>query len=80
VVEHVGSRDQQAAFVGELLTTCRRVFIATPNARFPIDPHTLLPFIHRLIPRLRRLVRQRLFGLTTVLIVVGSASDVEDPA
>jgi hypothetical protein len=111
VVEHVGSRDQQAAFVGELLRTCRRVFIATPNARFPIDPHTLLPFIHWLSPRLRypllrlfrqgrwareemlnplsagallsvfpmdanvRLVRQRLFGLTTVLIAIASPRD-----
>jgi SAM-dependent methyltransferase len=111
VVEHVGSRDQQAAFVGELLRTCRRVFIATPNARFPIDPHTLLPFIHWLSPRLRypllrlfrqgrwareemlnplsaealislfpqdanvRLVRQRLFGLTTVLIAVARPDD-----
>ena len=111
VVEHVGSRDQQAAFVGELLRTCRRVFIATPNAHFPIDPHTLLPFIHWLSPRLRypllrlfrqgrwareemlnplssgallslfpehvdiKLVRQRLFGLTTVLIVVAESGD-----
>jgi hypothetical protein len=53
VVEHVGSRDRQAAFVGELLRTCHRVFIATPNARFPIDPHTLLPLIHWLSPKLR---------------------------
>ena len=116
VVEHVGSRDQQTAFVGEMLRTCRRVFIATPNARFPIDPHTLLPFIHWLSPRLRypllrmfrqgrwaregmlnplsawallslfprdtnvRLIRQRLLGLTSVLIAVASARDVEgDP-
>jgi SAM-dependent methyltransferase len=106
VVEHVGSRDQQAAFVGELLRTCHRAFIATPNANFPIDPHTLLPFVHWLNPRLRypllrlfrqgrwareemlnplsarallalfpedakvRLVRQRLLGLTSVLIAV----------
>lgn len=61
VVEHVGSRDQQAAFVGEMLRTCSRVFIATPNARFPIDPHTLLPFIHWLSPRLRYPLL-RLFG------------------
>jgi SAM-dependent methyltransferase len=111
VVEHVGSRDQQAAFVRELLRTCRRVFVATPNARFPIDPHTLLPFIHWLGPSLRypllrlfrqgrwareemlnplsaeallslfpedakvRLVRQRLVGLTTVLIAVAGPRD-----
>lgn len=62
VVEHVGDRAQQAAYVRELLRTCGRVFIATPNAGFPIDPHTLLPFVHWLRPRLRypllRLLRQ----------------------
>jgi hypothetical protein len=46
VVEHVGTRDQQRSFVSELVRTCGRVMIATPNARFPIDPHTLLPFVH----------------------------------
>jgi hypothetical protein len=116
VVEHVGSRDQQAAFVGEMVRTCRRVFIATPNAHFPIDPHTLLPFIHWLRPGLRypllhlfrqgrwareemlnplsagallslfpsgtnvRLVRQRLFGLTTVLIAVAVAGALDREA
>jgi SAM-dependent methyltransferase len=46
VVEHVGSLADQRQFVSELLRTCRRVFISTPNAHFPIDPHTLLPFVH----------------------------------
>lgn len=46
VIEHVGSRAQQQRFVEEMVRTCRRVFICTPNAAFPIDPHTLLPFAH----------------------------------
>lgn len=46
VIEHVGSLQDQRQFVSELLRTCRRVFISTPNAYFPIDPHTLLPFVH----------------------------------
>lgn len=46
VIEHVGSLADQRRFAGELLRTCRRVWISTPNARFPIDPHTLLPFVH----------------------------------
>lgn len=53
VVEHVGSRADQQRFVAELVRTCRRVFICTPNAAFPIDPHTLLPFVHWL-PRAAR--------------------------
>jgi Methyltransferase domain len=53
VIEHVGDRAQQRDFVGEMLRTCRRVFIATPNGRFPVDPHTLLPFVHWLPRRIR---------------------------
>jgi hypothetical protein len=92
--------------VAELVRTCRRVMIATPNAAFPIDPHTLLPFVHWLPRRLRhpllratgksewaseealnplaasalrhlfppgvpvRIERQRVLGLTTVLIAI----------
>jgi hypothetical protein len=106
VVEHVGSRQDQRRFVAELVRTCRRVMIATPDASFPIDPHTLLPFVHWLPrgvrhPLLRatgnggwareeilnpltagqlrnlfppdvpvRMVRQRVMGLTTVLMAV----------
>jgi hypothetical protein len=110
VVEHVGSRDDQRRFVGELVRTCRQVYVATPNAGFPLDPHTLLPFIHWL-PRQRRdavlrrlgqrrwaseealnplgareflelfpadcrvrLVRQRVAGLTTVLIAIARSN------
>lgn len=53
VVEHVGSREEQRRFVTELVRCCRLVFIATPNAAFPIDPHTLLPFVHWLPRRIR---------------------------
>jgi hypothetical protein len=106
VIEHVGSRDEQRKLVSEMLRTCRRVFIATPNARFPIDPHTLLPFAHWLPTRIWhrvlrlagqeswadldrlnpldaralqalfppstpvRIVRQRLLGLTSVVIAI----------
>lgn len=106
VLEHVGSRSEQRQFIAELIRTCRQVFIATPNAAFPVDPHTLLPLVHWLPRRLRdkvltmlgqvrwagesnlnplrasdllglfpegvdvRLVRQRVWGLTTVLIAV----------
>jgi hypothetical protein len=61
VIEHVGSRADQARFVSEMVRTCRRVFICTPNARFPVDPHTLLPFVHWL-PRRQRHHVLRLSG------------------
>jgi hypothetical protein len=47
VVEHVaGGREGQRQFVHELCRVARRVFITTPNRRFPLEVHTLLPFVH----------------------------------
>lgn len=47
VVEHVaGGREGQRAFVHELCRVARRVFVTTPNRRFPLEVHTLLPFVH----------------------------------
>ena len=47
VVEHVaGGRDGQRAFVHELCRVSKRVFVTTPNRMFPLEVHTLLPFVH----------------------------------
>jgi|SRR5579884_1013613 len=47
VVEHVaGGRDGQRRFVHELCRVSRRVFVTTPNRLFPLEVHTLLPFVH----------------------------------
>jgi SAM-dependent methyltransferase len=47
VVEHVaGGRDGQRRFVHELCRVARRVFVTTPNRFFPLEVHTLLPFVH----------------------------------
>jgi hypothetical protein len=47
VVEHVaGGRDGQRQFVHELCRVARRVFVTTPNRHFPLEVHTLLPFVH----------------------------------
>jgi hypothetical protein len=46
VVEHVaGGRDGQRSFVHELCRVSRRVFVTTPNRLFPLEVHTLLPFV-----------------------------------
>jgi SAM-dependent methyltransferase len=51
VVEHVaGGRDGQRAFVHELCRVAGRVFVTTPNRWFPLEVHTLLPFVHWLPP------------------------------
>lgn len=46
VVEHVGNRARQRLFVSEALRVGRRVFLTTPNRRFPIEVHTRLPLVH----------------------------------
>ena len=53
VLEHVGGRADQRAFVHELCRVAGRVFLATPNRWFPVDSHTLVPFAHWLPPERR---------------------------
>jgi SAM-dependent methyltransferase len=52
VIEHVGGRERQRQLVSEAIRVGRRVFITTPNRRFPIEVHTRLPFVHWLPDRL----------------------------
>lgn len=55
VLEHVGSRAQQAAFIAEMTRVARKgVFLTTPNRWFPVEFHTVLPLVHWLPPRLFR--------------------------
>ncbi len=46
VIEHVGGRERQEAFVREALRVGRRVFLTTPNRWFPVEVHTRLPLVH----------------------------------
>jgi len=79
VVEHVGGPAEQHRFVTELCRVAPRVFLSTPNRWFPVETHTLVPFVHWL-PRpaadrafaafgrdnweqVRLLSRRRLIGL-----------------
>jgi hypothetical protein len=51
VLEHVGSREKQQAFIAELARVARRlVFLTTPNRWFPIEFHSTLPLVHWLPP------------------------------
>jgi SAM-dependent methyltransferase len=72
VVEHVaGGREGQRRFVAELCRVAERVFVTTPNRLFPVDPHSLLPFVHWLPDgeRRRRLLAAR--GFEDVLDPLG---------
>jgi SAM-dependent methyltransferase len=46
VLEHVGTRAEQAQFVREVIRVSKAFFLTTPNRWFPVDFHTLLPFAH----------------------------------
>lgn len=46
VIEHVGDRERQEAFVREAVRVGRRVFLTTPNRWFPVELHTRLPLVH----------------------------------
>jgi hypothetical protein len=63
VVEHVGGgREGQRRFVHELCRVARRVFVTTPNSRFPLEVHSLVPFAHWLPRNARdRVLRARGF-------------------
>jgi hypothetical protein len=72
VVEHVaGGREGQRRFVEELCRVASRVFVTTPNRYFPLDPHTLLPFVHWLPSGARRERLLRARGFDDVLDPLG---------
>jgi hypothetical protein len=56
VIEHVGSLEKQQAFINELCRVGRSCFITTPNRWYPIEFHTVIPFIHWLPPTYFRAV------------------------
>jgi len=51
VIEHVGEREIQRAFIRESVRVARAFFLTTPNRKFPIEFHTFLPFMHWLPQR-----------------------------
>jgi hypothetical protein len=56
VIEHVGSRAQQRAFVHELCRVGQTCFITTPNRWYPIEFHSVLPLVHWLPPSAFRFI------------------------
>jgi ubiquinone/menaquinone biosynthesis C-methylase UbiE len=61
VLEHVGSRDNQTRFLNEAWRVARKgVFVTTPNRWFPVELHTVMPFVHWLPPAIfRKLCKMR---------------------
>jgi SAM-dependent methyltransferase len=63
VIEHVGNRAQQAAFIKELLRVGKACCITTPNRWYPLEFHSILPLVHWLPPPIFRQIL-RLLGKT----------------
>ena len=54
-IEHVGSYKNQLLFIKECLRISKKyVFIQTPNRFYPVDFHTIIPFIHWLPKKIHR--------------------------
>jgi hypothetical protein len=56
VIEHVGSRETQRAFVQELCRVGKSCLITTPNRWYPVEVHTMMPLLHWLPPELFRAI------------------------
>ncbi|MDR1908145.1 MAG: class I SAM-dependent methyltransferase [Holosporales bacterium] len=55
VIEHVGSFEMQQKFLEECCRVSKKyVFLTTPNRWYPIEFHTVLPFIHWLPRNIHR--------------------------
>jgi len=54
-IEHVGSFENQVSLVREMLRISKEsIFIQTPNRNYPLEFHTILPFIHWLPKKIHR--------------------------
>ncbi|MBV8549676.1 MAG: class I SAM-dependent methyltransferase [Acidobacteriaceae bacterium] len=59
VIEHVGTRQDQQSFASEVARVGRHYWIQTPNRRFPIELHLMMPLVHRLPKPLARAIVKR---------------------
>ncbi len=50
VIEHVGNRARQRQFLHELSRVAKSIYVTTPNRWYPIEFHTVMPFLHWLPP------------------------------
>lgn len=59
VIEHVGTRADQQRFAEEVRRVGRSYWIQTPNRRFPVELHLMLPLIHFLPKGVQRAIVKR---------------------
>jgi len=59
VIEHVGSRAEQARFASEIARVGKQYWVQTPNRYFPVEHHLWTPFVHWLPRRWQAAVLKR---------------------
>lgn len=59
VIEHVGSEAAQRRFADEVARVGRSYWVQTPNRKFPVEMHTMLPLIHFLPKSLQKTVVEK---------------------
>jgi hypothetical protein len=59
VIEHVGTRADQARFAREVARVGRGYWVQTPNRRFPVELHVMLPLVHYFPKVLQRAILKR---------------------
>jgi hypothetical protein len=62
VIEHVGTWSDQVRMARETRRVARRLFVQTPNRRFPIEPHFVFPAF-QFLPRSAQVGLVRRFQL-----------------
>ena len=59
VIEHVGTRSDQDLFAREVTRVGGAYWVQTPNRRFPVELHMMLPLVHYLPKPLQRAILNR---------------------
>jgi hypothetical protein len=62
VIEHIGNRQKQSQFAAEIRRVGCAYWVQTPNRRFPVELHLMLPLVHFLPRRLQRALIYRFTG------------------
>jgi hypothetical protein len=59
VIEHLGAQSQRERFAREIARAGRYYWVQTPDRRFPVEMHLMLPFVHYLPKRWQRTIAGR---------------------
>lgn len=76
VIEHVGGVEDQKRFANEVSRVGRCYWVQTPNRRFPVELHLMMPLVHYMPKRLQLPLIQRF----TVWELLVKPSDFERAA